>query len=471
MRTSTITAKIKPTKAFEAWFIEQSKKAAELYNACLNLQMENISSGKKELSSYDLANEFRFFNLGSDFKDKIFSRIAESTSKWLKSEKYRYQLYWQHQEIKNHSQDENLNQNITNYPYLQSVSKHILQRLQYTEHIKRLARKQIIFGRPRKRKKCSLAFSVRPNRQNTVQIKLNKVEVVVPKYKEKISAKYNFLPTTSDYKIKLITLKKDHCGTMWFKITYDETIKMPSVEIKKENIFVGIDMGLKTTRTVVSVHAQSKEIVEIYQPSRVRYFDKAYQALVWASNKDKRALAFVHRKIATRRLDNINKDIQKILTMGEVFKFGKPGTAFLFSGRLAKSAADAANSIFLTRFAKRAELAGKKWGEVNESYTSVTCRKCLARKSMPLKERIYLCNCCGHEEDRDINSAYQIAWREFRQEKILNPEKQSKKIRTEKNSQLSGCEMKSKEEFSLKDFQAQAALQALTFMSRCGRAD
>jgi transposase len=111
--------------------------------------------------------------------------------------------------------------------------------------------------------------------------------------------------------------------------------------------------------------------------------------------------------------------------MGSVYKIGKPSAAWLLSGRLARSAADAANSMFTTRLVRLAKEAGREAGEVNESHTSQTCRKCGAVKKMPLALRIYECEGkgCGHMEDRDVNAACQIALREFDEKKKPNAPK------------------------------------------------
>ena len=95
------------------------------------------------------------------------------------------------------------------------------------------------------------------------------------------------------------------------------------------------------------------------------------------------------------------------------------------SGRLARSAADAANSEFLNRFAKRAKEAGKKVGEVNESYTSQTCRRCGYKRKMPLSERTHFCaqKVFGHVEDRDVNASYLITFRDFPSPKTKIPVK------------------------------------------------
>jgi hypothetical protein len=55
--------------------------------------MKKISFGENKLSAFDLANEFRNFELGSDYKDRIYERVADSLSKWVKSESFRYEIY------------------------------------------------------------------------------------------------------------------------------------------------------------------------------------------------------------------------------------------------------------------------------------------------------------------------------------------------------------------------------------------
>jgi putative transposase len=210
----------------------------------------------------------------------------------------------------------------------------------------------------------------------------------------------------------------DRCGDLWLMLAVDgdrQYSQAQPCQGSAERVLVGVDLGLKTTRTAVAVHEASGVIKEVYQPKRERFFDCGYRALVESSQHERRALAFVHRKIARRRKDSIGKDVEKILSMGDVFKFGKPGMAFLLSGRLARSASDAANSEFLTRFAKRAQQAGKEAGEVDESNTTVSCRKCGTKRKMRLSDRVFECGNpgCGHIEDRDQNSAYQIAFRNF----------------------------------------------------------
>jgi transposase len=414
--TYTIKAKIKQSKRLETWYAENATQAAKLYNECLREQFVRASDGLPLFTTIDLINKFRAFPLGSDFKDQTIARAVKATLGWYVSEKLRYDIYLKKldndlvyfNEVKNNSNH--------NYQFLLKVETRVARQKDYRTLVRNLSRKQLIIGRPHFQKKVSLAFAIRANRQSSVHISKRKVTVTLPKYKGEINGQHNRLPFKSDYSFSLATLKKDKCGDLWLTLVVDG--KRPRTEESdksKPQVVVGIDMGLKTTRTAVSVHPETKEILSVYQPLRVNHFNVGYRALVQASKGDRRALPFVHRKIARRRHDNIGKDAEKILSMGDIFKVGQPSSAWLMSGRLARSAADAANSEFLTRFAKRAKEAGKEVGEVNESYTSQTCRKCGHRRKMPLSERTYFCTqkACGHVEDRDVNASYLIAFRDF----------------------------------------------------------
>lgn len=281
IKLTTISAKIKQNKSIKNWFSEQSKNAVFLYNECLNLQFECVNLGKKIQTAFDLAKNFRDYLLGSDYKDRIFERVADSTRKWIQSEPLRYKIYWNHKEKKQTHTSKTKLEHLEKYPWLHNISTHIVQHDDYKKNIQRLARKQKIIGKPRKRKNCSLAFSIRQNRQDTIQIKRNKLEFFVPKFKRKISGKYNFLPTSSKYQFKLGTLKIDSCGTLWIKLAIEEELSfsLTNQTPNKEKIIVGVDMGLKTTRTAVAINESRGEIVQVYSPKRQRFFDQSYHAL------------------------------------------------------------------------------------------------------------------------------------------------------------------------------------------------
>ena len=131
------------------------------------------------------------------------------------------------------------------------------------------------------------------------------------------------------------------------------------------------------------------------------------KAIQKASRKKRRDLPFIHRKIARRRKHSHHVQAKRLLEAAETVYVGNLNSRFLFSGRLARSASDAAHSQFLSILSYKAENAGKTVMLVNEAYTTQTCYKCNARQKMELSERVYQCP-CGYCNDRDVNAALNI---------------------------------------------------------------
>lgn len=63
---------------------------------------------------------------------------------------------------------------------------------------------------------------------------------------------------------------------------------------------------------------------------------------------------------------------------------------------------------FIQKLKYKSVLYGKELQLINEAYTSKTCSNCNNIKSISLAQRVYKCSVCGHEEDRDLNSAKNI---------------------------------------------------------------
>ena len=171
--TYTIKAKIKQTRALDNWFVETSRLAAQLYNACLKLQFELAACGETLLSTIDLINRNRAFSLGSDYKDRTIERAVKSTCAWHQSESLRYELYWKNLE-KHSSQTKQPKTtehfSATNLPFLRETDCSIARQNNFRNFVKNLSRKQKIVGKPRWQKSISLAFAIRKERQDTISI-------------------------------------------------------------------------------------------------------------------------------------------------------------------------------------------------------------------------------------------------------------------------------------------------------------
>ena len=56
----------------------------------------------------------------------------------------------------------------------------------------------------------------------------------------------------------------------------------------------------------------------------------------------------------------------------------------------------------------KAESAGKQVIKVNPAYTSQTCSNCHTATPHELKDNVFKCDFCHHQEGRDINAAKNI---------------------------------------------------------------
>ena len=74
-----------------------------------------------------------------------------------------------------------------------------------------------------------------------------------------------------------------------------------------------------------------------------------------------------------------------------------------------KAIADVAWCSFINKLLYKAEEAGKVVVLVNPRYTSRICSRCGSMKEqLDLKERIYDCDKCNLEMDRDLNASINI---------------------------------------------------------------
>jgi putative transposase len=76
--------------------------------------------------------------------------------------------------------------------------------------------------------------------------------------------------------------------------------------------------------------------------------------------------------------------------------------------RLAKAINYASWNKFFQLLSYKAESAGMKVTEVDPRNTSKTCSSCGNIQTMPLSKRVYFCEGCGMQEDRDINASMNI---------------------------------------------------------------
>ena len=214
---------------------------------------------------------------------------------------------------------------------------------------------------------------------------------------------------TIEGKIKTLTIKKA-AGNYYAIFT---TIKEVEVLKAEDTNPVGIDVGLKT-------FAALSDGTKITKPNFRKKQEK--HIAKWQRIVARRHKGSMRRQLAKDKLnreyevannqtnDYLQKVTNKIVNSGYTsFAVEKLQIQNMVKNRrLAKSINYTSWNKFFLLLSYKAESAGMKVTEVDPKNTTKTCNNCGNLQSMPLSKRIYLCEGCGLNEDRDINASINI---------------------------------------------------------------
>ena len=127
--------------------------------------------------------------------------------------------------------------------------------------------------------------------------------------------------------------------------------------------------------------------------------------------KQKKKIAKIHNKIRNKRKDFVNKLSTKIINNHDIICIEDLNIkGMLKNHKLAKSISDVSWSEFVRQLEYKANWYGRKIVKVPIFYpSSKTCSSCgNIKATLKLSERIYHCECCGLEIDRDYNASMNI---------------------------------------------------------------
>jgi IS605 OrfB family transposase len=182
-------------------------------------------------------------------------------------------------------------------------------------------------------------------------------------------------------------------------------VEVPEGDVAKAGC-VGIDLGLKTLATLSTGE-------KIAMPSFYRESEKRIGQLQRA-RKTKRARA-IHAKVANRRKDFLHKASSQLANEYGLIVIGDVSPSKLAQTRMAKSVHDAGWSGFKRMLSWKLRLrSGGMLIEVPERFTTQVCSTCGAlppsrpRGIADLSKRVWRCDDCGTEHDRDSNAARNI---------------------------------------------------------------
>jgi putative transposase len=182
---------------------------------------------------------------------------------------------------------------------------------------------------------------------------------------------------------------------------------------------VGIDRGLITFAVVANATGTDVEHIESPRPLRaamraLRKKSKAVSRKKGGSRNRQRAriaLAKKHARIASVRRDFVHRASSQLAKNHGRLVIEDLCTMGLMRTKLARSVADSAWSLFATMLAYKAKWYGAELTVADRFYPST--RRCSAcgevGAKLELRERMFHCSRCGHEADRDVNAAANLA--------------------------------------------------------------
>ncbi|MBK4730499.1 transposase [Oxynema sp. CENA135] len=215
------------------------------------------------------------------------------------------------------------------------------------------------------------------------------------------------LPTGYQPKSFTISRKADRWFISW-KIEVEPTNE------PKTHAVVGVDLGVKALATLST--GEGFEGAKSYRQyekklSRLQWLNrhKEYGSANWKKAQIK--IARLHRKIANIRKDTLHK-----LTTYLAKNHSRIGiedlnvSGMLANHKLAKAIADMGFYEFRRQLEYKCQLYGATLIVVDRWTPSTkTCSRCHAKKdSMPLSERVFRCENCGLEIERDFNASINL---------------------------------------------------------------
>ncbi|MDL5055405.1 transposase [Oscillatoria laete-virens NRMC-F 0139] len=218
---------------------------------------------------------------------------------------------------------------------------------------------------------------------------------------------YERLPI--DQKPKSFTISRT--ADRWF---VSWKIEIELINNAKPIPVVGVDLGIKVLATLSTG--------EVFDGAKsYRKFEKKLSRLQWLNRhkvkgsanwkKAQLQIAKLHRKIANIRKDTLHK-----LTSNLAKNHSKIGiedlnvSGMLANHKLAKSIADMGFFEFRRQLTYKCELYGSQLVVVDRWFaSSKTCSNCgTNRETLSLSERVFHCDHCGWEIDRDLNASINL---------------------------------------------------------------
>ena len=209
---------------------------------------------------------------------------------------------------------------------------------------------------------------------------------------------------------------RDALGRWWcsFVVARPETQQLPRTERG-----IGIDWGVTDVATTTSddhdlAHPQYGRTAAAklarYQRMMARRKPAKGQPASGGYRTAKKAAAKQHAHVAAQRADTGRKWAKRIAADFDRIAVEDFRPRFLAKSTMARKAADGAIAATKRALIEQAGKHGRELVLVDSKHTTTDCSMCGARAKhrLPLSQRTYQCEKCGHLAPRDKNSAHVI---------------------------------------------------------------
>lgn len=209
--------------------------------------------------------------------------------------------------------------------------------------------------------------------------------------------------------IKTVTVRRE--ADRWFVVL---SCDLGPVDAgKSTNPPVGIDLGLKAFYVTSDGESVGPPRYYRHAQKRLRRLQRTVARREKGSTRWRKAcrdVAHLHWRIANKRRDFHHKTALDLVRHYGFIAVEDLNIRGIARTRLAKSTLDVAWGSFLETLSSKAESAGCEVVRVPPHNTTQMCSQCggIPERKLTLRDRLYSCLHCGHEEDRDLNAAKNI---------------------------------------------------------------
>lgn len=217
-------------------------------------------------------------------------------------------------------------------------------------------------------------------------------------------------------KIKTCTVSQTPTGKYYVSILQDDWLEAPAIVEATKDKCIGIDLGIKDFAICSNgkVYNNPKWIKSYQRRLEIRQ-RRHNRKQKGSSNKNKSRLlmANIHEKVANQRTDYINKVTHDIVSDNQATNYAIEALnvkGMMQNHKLAGAIGQVGWNMFVNTLKYKASLSGKSVLEIGQfEPSSKMCSKCGNIKSdLKLSDRIYKCDKCWLEIDRDLQASINI---------------------------------------------------------------